>query len=268
VDKQKRHAGIVLLIAAGLAIVLIQNHWKTDTAKITEAKPDAQMQGMAELKPVSVAEFFGQVFKEIKPPEWIGRQLMQELEKVKTDSLNAVLRWADETNNLALDAYIRAQIALKTMDETAITEAARNCIGVGDRLSENTIVAGYLFQTGKKLIDLGLAKNNKNVPLRNALITYLSIYENAPMKFLGVLRETLAMDSNNVETHFIHLGLLKKSGQWKKALDKCRKLISLQPQNPDWLYEMSHLYGTQGDSVNAKTYLELAKKVRKTQQPQ
>jgi tetratricopeptide (TPR) repeat protein len=268
VEKEKRHVVIVLTIAAIATIFLVQNRWKTDTGTIPAAKPMAEMPGNANRKPVDIAEFFGQVFKEIKPPEWIGRILMQDVAKVKSDSLNAVLRWAVETDNLALNAYMRAQLAFRTQDEASITEAARNCIGVGESLSDNMLVSDYLFQTGKKLIDIGLAKNNKNIPLRNALITYLSIYENAPMKFLGVLRETLAMDSNNIETNYIHLGLLKKSGQWKKAMDKCRKLISLQPQNSDWLYEMSNLYGTQGDSLNAKTYLNLAIRVRNKQQTQ
>jgi len=52
--------------------------------------------------------------------------------------------------------------------------------------------------------------------------------------------------------------LLKKSNQWQKAIQKCEKLVSLQPKNPYWLFEMSDLYGTMGDSANAKVYLNLA----------
>jgi tetratricopeptide (TPR) repeat protein len=85
------------------------------------------------------------------------------------------------------------------------------------------------------------------------------------MQFLGTLRETLAIDSSNIETHFIHLNLLKKSQQWQKALDKCQKLVSLQPQNPFWLYQTSDLYGFLGDSTNAKIFLDLAVKAQRTQ---
>jgi len=70
------------------------------------------------------------------------------------------------------------------------------------------------------------------------------------------------MDSNNLETRFIRLNLLRKSAQWKKAAEECRKLISLQPQNPVWYFQASDIYGSMGDSVNAKIFLNLAVKVQ------
>jgi len=39
----------------------------------------------------------------------------------------------------------------------------------------------------------------------------------------------------------------------------------LQPENPYWLFELSDLYGQSGDSVNAKTYLNLAVKMQRKQ---
>jgi tetratricopeptide (TPR) repeat protein len=101
--------------------------------------------------------------------------------------------------------------------------------------------------------------------LRNALIIFQSEYLNQPMQFLATLKESLLIDSNNIELNFIHLNLLKKSQQWEKAIKKSQKLVSLQPQNPYWLFEASDMYGQMGDSVNAKVYLDLAiKQQRKT----
>ncbi len=260
---------MVLAFAAALASVLVINRWKSPTGTLEAPKQEMpQADNGFESRPIGNGEFFAQVFKDVKPPVWVGSLLVKEPSTLVQDSLLRLQRWALETQNTALEAWVIGQLAEQKPTEANITEAARNFIFSATQITENAIISSYLYQSGKKMIDRGMKLNDKNIPLRNALITYLSIYENAPMKFLGVLRETLAIDSTNVETHYIHLGLLKKSGQWKKALDKCQKLISLQPQNPEWLFEASDLYGQQGDSVNAKVYLNLAVKARNNQKKQ
>jgi tetratricopeptide (TPR) repeat protein len=83
------------------------------------------------------------------------------------------------------------------------------------------------------------------------------------MEAVALLRENEKRDSTNVETHYIYLSLLKKAGELDKAIRRCEKLISLQPQNPEFLYEMSGLYGMKGDSLNARVFLDLAVKVQR-----
>jgi tetratricopeptide (TPR) repeat protein len=175
-------------------------------------------------------------------------------------------RLAEETENAPLIALLQTDLAEQFSPADDKTEVARNLIFAGASNIESPTTAAYLFQLGKKYIDKGLEKNPKNVDLMNALIVYQSEYLNAPMQFLGTLKSALSADSSNLETHFIHLNLLKKSQQWPKALKKCEKLISLQPQNPRWLFEMSEVFGFMGDSVNAKVYLNLAVKTQKSVQ--
>lgn len=216
--------------------------------------------------PVDRVQFLNEVFKEVRPPEKIERLLQQDPRTLPDDSLEAMLTWATEAQIQPLAVLIEADLAMNNPTEANITSAARNLVFSGAEYRDIPVVSAFLFQQGKVFIDKGMGINSKNVPLRNAYITYLSEYENEPMKFLGILRETLTLDSNNVETHFIHLNLLKKSEQWKKAIDKCQKLISLQPQNPIWLFQISDIYGFTGDSVNAKFYLDLAVRAQKKEQ--
>lgn len=216
-------------------------------------------------KRVSRQEFLKAVFTDVKPPEHIGRLLFQDSGTLNKDSLEILLKWAMEAGQEPLAIMVEADLAEQEPTEDNLTTAARNLVFGGAQFTEVPEISAYLFQRGKVLIDKGMLMNPNNIPLRNALITYISEYENQPMKFLGVLRETLALDSNNIETHFIHLNLLRRSGQWKKAIAKCEKLISLQPQNPIWLYQTSEIYGYMGDSLNAKTYLDLAVKVQQKQ---
>ena len=62
------------------------------------------------------------------------------------------------------------------------------------------------------------------MPLRNALIVYQSEYLNQPMAFVGTLKESQQIDSNDLELNFIHLNLLKKSNQMGKSGEKMRKI--------------------------------------------
>lgn len=223
------------------------------------------MQGIQRMKkPVSRVEFIGALFTKLKPPIWVGRILASDLSHVPVDSLKAVRKWAAEAGMVGLDVFIQGNISDRDTAAVSLTEAARNCIFAAAQLKEDPVISDFLFQYGGELIEKGLAENPNNVALHNAKIIYLSEYEEQPMKFLAEMRSTLAIDSNNIETNLIRMNLLKKSEQWKKAVETCRKLISLQPQNPDWLFEASDLYGIQGDSVNAKLYLNLAIKVRNT----
>ena len=154
--------------------------------------------------------------------------------------------------------------SLKTLDllefhgQGTLEEVARECIFLAASQVNEQKQRDFLFQKGKQWIDEGLGKDEENMPLRNALIIYQSEYLNQPMAFLKTLKASQKIDSSDVELNFIHLNLLKKSNQWQKAIQKCEKLVSLQPQNPYWLFEMSDLYGTMGDSANAKVYLNLA----------
>lgn len=256
-------ASIIILIGA----ILVVNRWKiSEFTPVADAnKP--QMPGIGDAglpqEQISRIEFLNAVFEKTKPSPIVARVLTAKTGSYPKDSLTMALKWAEETENAALIALLQTDLAEQFDASSDKTDVARNLIFAGAAVMDQPIAAAYLFQLGKQYIDKGLEKNAQNTPLLNALIVYQSEYINAPMQFLGTLKSAIAADSSNVETHFIHLNLLKKSQQWPKALKKCGKLISLQPQNPRWLFEMSDVYGILGDSVNAKVYLNLAIKTQK-----
>jgi len=264
---------MIAAIIGLLGILLVANRWKTAEFTPVESEKSAEpMQGMQgdglPQQEISRIEFLNAVFEKTKPSPLVTRILTAKPGTYPKDSLELALRWAEETSNVPLVALLQTDLAEQynaNTDEKSKNEVARNLIFSAAMSVENPIAAAYLFQLGKKHIDAGLEKNPKR-DLLNALIVYQSEYLNAPMQFLGTLKSALASDSSNIETHYIHLNLLKKSQQWPKALKKCEKLISLQPQNPRWLFEMSEVFGVMGDSVNAKVYLNLAVKTQKTVQ--
>lgn len=258
---------LVLAVAVGLTVLFTANRWKNASGQRPENSPAASgpMGATAPMEEVELVEFLSSLFNKTKPPSQIGRTILTSPKDLKEDSLTLAIKWASETNNSPLLAHLKSQ-QFEQFKKGNIEEIARDLVFVGAGYSENETVRNYLFQQGKKWIDKGLATDSNNMSLRNALIIYQSEYLNQPMQFLNTLRKSYTIDSNNVELNFIHLNLLKKSNQLQKAVKKCEKLVSLQPQNPYWLYETSDIYGQLGDSVNAKIYLNLAVKTQRQQQ--
>jgi tetratricopeptide (TPR) repeat protein len=261
VDKSPRVTWIFAFLAL-LFLALYIPKFKTDKGIIGNNEKSSAVSGALPQQSISREEFLNALFETSRPPEWMGKLLFQTLTEQPRDTLQKALKWANETNNAPLVSYVQSALAEKQGGNENLTTAARTLIFAASESIDRPIVAAYLFQQGKRLVDISLKINPKNIPARNALIVYQSEYENQPMKFLGTLRETIAMDSNNLETRFLRLNLLRKSAQWKKAAEECQKLISLQPQNPVWYFQASDIYGFMGDSVNAKVYLNLAVKVQ------
>ncbi|MEY4002255.1 MAG: hypothetical protein RIT07_297 [Bacteroidota bacterium] len=258
----KSRALLPVVILAVIFGLLYLPKYKTSYGTLPSAKNAAAGTQSLPQEVVEKDDFINALFAETRPPEWIGRLLFQSPSESSQDTLQRALKWANETSNAPLVSYLQSLLAEKQGGEENLTTAARTLIFAASENMDKPVAAAYLFQQGKRLLDAVLKSSPKNISARNALIVYQSEYENQPMKFLGTLRETLALDSNNLETRFLRLNLLRKSAQWKKAAEECQKLISLQPQNPVWYFQASDIYGFMGDSVNAKVYLNLAVKVQ------
>jgi tetratricopeptide (TPR) repeat protein len=269
VNNSGKHIRIALAAGVALSALFIANRWKTSEQKPVESASAAagEMPAMGQgqnLAPVDRIQFFTALFDKTKPPQDVARIILKDPKDNSSDSLKIALKWAEETGLQPLYTLIKSDLA-EFHNQGSPIETARQFMFSGASEHDNTPVRNFLFQQGKKWIDKSFAIDSNSVALYNALIIYQSEYLNQPMAFLGTLRKAQAIDSNDVELNFIHLNLLKKSNQWEKAVKKSEKLISLQPQNPYWLFEASDMYGQMGDSVNAKVYLDLAiKQQRKT----
>lgn len=269
----KKQIATVLVGCLTIVVLYLGVQWQSPTLKRSSTtssesatETSVESSGDVSLKgPISRIQFLSSLFSTSKPPPYIARVILQEPNDSDKDSLRVALKWAEETQNAPLVALLHADL-MEFHQEGSLMEVAREYVFLAASQHDNETQRGFLFQEGKKWIDIGLLKNPKQMPLRNALIVYQSEFLNQPMAFVSTLKESQEIDSNDLELNFIHLNLLKKSNQMAKAINKCEKLVSLQPQNPYWLYEISDLYGQTGDSVNAKIYLNLAVKLQRKQQ--
>lgn len=269
----KKQIAAVLVGCLTIVVLYLGVQWQSPTLKRSSTTSSDAVTGVSggatedvSFKgPISRIQFLSALFSASKPPPYIARVILQDPSTSNKDSLRVALKWAQETQNAPLVALLHADL-MEFHQEGTLVEVAREYVFLAASQHDNETQRGFLFQEGKKWIDIGLLKNPKQMPLRNALIVYQSEFLNQPMAFVSTLKESQQIDSNDLELNFIHLNLLKKSNQMAKAMKKCEKLVSLQPQNPYWLYEISDLYGQTGDSVNAKIYLNLAVKLQRKQQ--
>ena len=272
-NQPNKYRLVVILGGITLLVFGVIYQWKSSSVNLADNKKKSPTQtagmppmGESSKEPIiSRSQYLSLVFENIKPPRPIAKVLIDG-DKASKDSLLIALKWSKETQNQPLACLLESEL-YTNYGEGELTEVARNSIFVAASISENAKVSAYLYENGKKLIDEGLSKDSTSIPLRNALIIYQSEYLNQPMAFLKTLRESQKIDSNDLELNYIHLNLLKKSNQWEKAIKKLEKLVSLQPQNPYWLFETSDLYGMMGDSTNAKIYLNLAVEMQRKTEP-
>lgn len=259
---------ISLILGGILSALLIWNSWHTSVGEIKKVNKPVTAQMQDDKKLVSYTEFLGAAFSKIKPPQNIEEILNIKPESWTLKQIEVLIKWSRETQNGPLYTIADNQMRInQKMPNAEATNALQNAMYAQLELenSGNPKISNYFFQQAQQISEHVLNTNSQNISARQAKILVMANYDQAkPMEFLALLKETVALDSSNVVTHSIHLSLLKRTNQWAKALEKCKKLVSLQPQNPDWMFETSDIYGKMGDSTNAKKYMELGIKQSKT----
>lgn len=264
---------IPLTIGSITAIALIAYQWKTAKGTLPEPKkasPEKQQSPFLK-KSISRNEFISAIFSVVKPTQEMRTYLSKPWDSLSATELTAIRTYCESHSEPYLAALSLECIVTELLQKESkanLSKVAKEYIFSAPQFSDlNPVISSYFFQQGKVFIDQALKENPKDVSAKQALIMYQSEYEgDQPMVFLATLRETLALDSNNIETNWIHLNLLEKSQQWNKVLQKAKKLISLQPQNSNWYFVASNASARVGDSATARTFLNQAIKLKKNNQ--
>lgn len=121
-----------------------------------------------------------------------------------------------------------------------------------------------LFRRARINLDKCLEKDPSNLDAKVDLA--VSIYNinnmHAPenqtdlMKPALLLREVIQSDSNHLEGLYYLGKLAVETNQTEKAIARFKKLISLQPQNPEYYLELSSIYRMRGEEKEAQFWEE------------
>lgn len=245
---------ILGVAAIAMVAILFVPNWKSSQGVVKPVKSDPSAGQMPEKAVLSERDFLKSVFADIKAPDFVVNAVNEPDSFVLASKAQ---KWAQETGSAPLYFYIEHRKLNEKSNLEEITGYCRDAIFSAISM-QNQDQGAFIANQAKNWIEKGLQMKENHVPLLNAQIVYQSEFMNQPMQFLATLRKTLALDSMNEETNLIHINLLKTSGQLPKAIEKCKKLVSLQPQNSLWMFQLSDAYAMAGDSTSAKTFLDLA----------
>lgn len=166
---------------------------------------------------------------------------------------NLIVLW-DSLNNQFMSALYMSRYA-----EMEPTE--KNWFAAGSKyytfasLSNDSIMTSEAAKRAKGAFEKVLSINPNNLDAQTAVaVIYVQIDQDV-MKGVGLLKDVVAKDSNNVQAIFT-LGMLSiQSGQFDKAQERFERLITIQPFNPEYYFYLGEVYAKGGNTGKAiKTY--------------
>ncbi|MFY0675025.1 MAG: tetratricopeptide repeat protein [Bacteroidia bacterium] len=248
----KRPIQIALALVVSLLVVTIFMQGKNSATDTLEVSPQAKLPNQSnwdfnlqgaiegELEKDSIAIHFGSLY-EVESEDSINW-----LPKVaqKWDSLGHSLfagyyfEKLAEKSNKSTDWYSAAVRYFNLVNRTNDTFARRE---IGNRAINSLQKTVELDPTNLK------AKAELGVSYMEILPAGVS-----PMTGVGLLREVLELDSNNIDALYYLSYLSMKSGQYDKAVVRLEKLTKLEPEEPAYYEYLANAYLKAGDENSAE----------------
>lgn len=239
----------ILLVTIALAVIisLFAMGYKTPFGQ-------SSSKGVSSLTTKFDAEQFIEQQKKQLKPEQIKELELLEKDKANKENLVKLAGLWDSLNVSYAGAYYAYQLAEKDPAEMTWYMAGSKFYNVAN-FSSDSLMTTDAVQHAKNAFEKVLEINPANLEAKNALAICIIQGENDVMKGVGMLKEVVATDSNNVQAIFT-LGMLSmQSSQFDKAVERFEKLVKMQPFNPEYYFYLGEAYAKTGETKKAiKTY--------------
>ena len=159
--------------------------------------------------------------------------------------------WSDTAKIFAPYAWYTAEAARLENSEKSLTFAAR--LFLENLMEENdSQVKEWEAQQAKDLFERSLKLNANNDSSKIGLgEVYIYGGVTMPMQGIGMIREVIAKDPNNIYA-LMSLGRASLvSGQTEKAIEHFKKVVSLQPHNVEALFRIAEINEQTGNKKEA-----------------
>jgi tetratricopeptide (TPR) repeat protein len=200
-------------------------------------------------------------FIKIRYPELKKDELLVLTGKTSNKAtLSTLYNNFDETNDYIGLGLCQSIYATSLKSDSLFSVSGKNIINMPESIKTQDD-ADFIFGKAKAAFEQSLAINKNNLSANNGLALCYIDYDEQVMKGIGLLKHTLSQDSNNIEA-IQYLGYLSiKSNQLEKAIERFKKLVTLQPSNSEHYNNLSQVYMRMGDKHKANLYLEMGKKL-------
>lgn len=242
---------LLLAVVAGIVVSLFVMGYKSPSGKSgSEKKPGA-----------SAAAFDAAVYlsEQQRLLSEEQKQTLQALESGNSkESLVKLAGFWDSLNVGYAGAYYTYKVAEADPSEMTWYMAGSKFYNVAN-FSSDSLMTADAIERARQSFDKVLNINPDNLEAKNALAVCIIQGENDVMKGVGMLKEVVAKDSNNVQAVFT-LGMLSmQSAQYDKAVERFEKLTRIQPFNPEYYYYLGEAYAKTGDVKKAIRSYETCK---------
>jgi len=191
--------------------------------------------------------------KELAKPLQERVKTLEKDSKTITGLQNLIVLW-DSLNNQLISAHYMEQYALIEPSEKNWFATGSKYYAFAGMSTDSTIIAASASKA-KMAFEKVLKLNPNNLDAQTAMAAIIVQVDQDVMKGVGLLKDVVAKDSNNVQAIFT-LGMLSiQSNQFEKAQERFEKLITLQPFNPEYYFYLGEVYAKSGKTEKAiKTY--------------
>eukprot|EP01092_Planopodium_desertum_P015401 TRINITY_DN81498_c0_g2_i4.p1 TRINITY_DN81498_c0_g2~~TRINITY_DN81498_c0_g2_i4.p1 ORF type:complete len:272 (-),score=4.79 TRINITY_DN81498_c0_g2_i4:274-1089(-) len=241
-----RNQLVLFVIVFGLVSFLFVKGYKTDKASLDTS-------AVIGPKSFDMDEYIAEEKKELSAPLQERVNALEKESQTITGLQNLIVLW-DSLNNQLVSAHYMEQYALEEPTEKNWFAAGSKYYASASMGNDSVMVAlaaGKAKEAFEKVIKL----NPDNLDAQTAMAAIIVQVDQDVMKGVGLLKEVVAKDSNNVQAIFT-LGMLSiRSNQFEKAEERFEKLITLQPFNPEYYFYLGEVYAKSGQTEKAiKTY--------------
>lgn len=249
-----RNQLVLLLIAAAIVAGLFIAGYKSSTSQASDQATVASSE-------FSIEDYIADEKKELPDSVRERVELLEKESKTKEGLQNLIVVWDSLQNQLA-SAYYTEQYALMDPTEQSWYAAAGkyyNSAGMSSDSLQMIAVAAKAKHAFEEVLKL----NPNNLEAKTAMAAIVVQVDQDVMKGVGMLKEVIAKDSNNVQAIFT-LGMLSiQSAQFDKAEERFKKLITLQPFNPEYYFYLGEVYAKSGKTGEAIQTYETCKTLLK-----
>jgi tetratricopeptide (TPR) repeat protein len=241
-----RNQLVLLFITTAVVAALFLYGYKTSTSQGSD-------QTSAATTEFSIEQYLADEKKELPDSVRARVELLEKDTKSKEGLQNLIVLWDSLQNQLVSAYYLEQYAVLNPTEQNWYAAAGKYYNGAG--MSNDSLQIAMAASKAKHAFAEVLKLNPNNLDAKTAMAAIIVQVDMDVMKGVGMLKEVVAQDSNNVQAIFT-LGMLSiQSGQFDKAEERFKKLTTLQPFNPEYYFYLGEVYAKSGKTGEAiKTY--------------
>ena len=250
---------LLLVITAGVFLVLA--NWKTSKITLTNSHEHHEH----EHAQFSETEFKLAISEDIAD---LGFDIKKDFPIETGSDIEHLYTLIDKTIDAGLPsvaALYHEQLYSINQNDSFRLQAIRYLIVASKFTKEESRGSIYLLKS-LELINKMLDKNPNNIDVKVLQGYALVRSEPAPMKGIGVLLEVLETNPENLDALYMLGDFSVESGQYEKAIERFKKLLSLRPLNPEYHFKLSEVFSRMSQKDSAEFYLNRGVELRKNKE--